>query len=154
MTTKRPIYMAYGSNLNIGQMRMRCPKAKNLGFVLIPDYRLVFRGVADMIKDKGAYCPIGLWEITEDCEKALDIYEGFPSLYRKEYLKDRDTGQGYMYYAMNRDGLSMPPKGYLDTIKQGYNDFGINHKWLTEALEFTQEYDSDDGYIPKRYRKA
>ena len=29
---------------------------------------------------------MGLWEISDACEKALDIYEGFPHLYRKLYF--------------------------------------------------------------------
>lgn len=148
-----PIYLAYGSNLNREQMQWRCPNAKSLGKILLPDYRLVFRGVADIIPAKGFHCPVGLWEITDDCEKALDQYEGYPVLYRKEYFKNAD-GKGFMAYVMNRDGLGMPPKPYYDSIATGYEDFGIDKKYLVEALEFTREYDTADGHMPKRYRQS
>ena len=37
-------YIAYGSNLNVRQMRMRCPDAVISGTAFIPDYRLLFKG--------------------------------------------------------------------------------------------------------------
>ena len=148
----KPIYLAYGSNLDMGQMQYRCPNAKPLGYMLLPDYRLVFKGVADIIPAKGFVCPVGLWEITNDCEKALDRYEGYPNLYRKEYFNNKKTEQVYMAYVMNRDGLGMPPQQYYEGIKRGYGHFDIDTKYLEEALKFTEEYDTADGHIPKRYR--
>ena len=37
-------YVAYGSNLNVRQMRMRCPYARIIGTSVIPNYRLMFKG--------------------------------------------------------------------------------------------------------------
>lgn len=37
-------YIAYGSNLNIPQMRMRCPGARIIGTSVIDDYQLLFKG--------------------------------------------------------------------------------------------------------------
>ncbi len=145
------IYMAYGSNMDKGQMAQRCPDAKPLGAMLLPEWRLVFRGVADIIPATGFLCPVAMWKITKACEDSLDIYEGFPSLYGKQYWQGGD-GIVYMAYTMNRDGLAMPPKMYLDGIARGYEDFGVDLKYLQQALEFTNEYDSNDGHIPKRYR--
>ena len=145
------IYVAYGSNMNKGQMAQRCPNAEAIGVMLLPDWRLVFRGVADIVPAKGFQCPVALWKSTEGCEDSLDKYEGFPTLYGKQYWKSSD-GNCYMAYTMNRDGLALPPKMYLDGIVDGYEDFGVDKKYLKEALDFTREYDSNDGHIPKRYR--
>ena len=41
MTGRR--YIAYGSNLNRGQMALRCPDAKVVGTGEIKDYELLFR---------------------------------------------------------------------------------------------------------------
>ena len=84
---KTQIYVAYGSNMNVEQMKRRCPNAKPIGKYILGDYKLEFRGVANIIKCKGKKVPVALWEITEECEKSLDIYEGYPRLYRKEYVK-------------------------------------------------------------------
>lgn len=37
-------YLAYGSNLNIRQMALRCPTAKPVGTAVIEDYELLFKG--------------------------------------------------------------------------------------------------------------
>ena len=78
-------YIAYGSNMNIEQMSRRCPNAKPIGKTVLKNYKLVFKGVADIEKSESEEVPIVVWEITKECEKALDIYEGYPRLYRKEY---------------------------------------------------------------------
>ena len=38
------IYLAYGSNLNLAQMRYRCPAARALATTTVEDWKLVFRG--------------------------------------------------------------------------------------------------------------
>ena len=43
MTDKR-YYIAYGSNLNVQQMRWRCPGARIIGTSELQDYRLLFKG--------------------------------------------------------------------------------------------------------------
>ena len=37
-------YIAYGSNLNIRQMRMRCPGARIIGTSVVEGYQLLFKG--------------------------------------------------------------------------------------------------------------
>ena len=37
-------YLAYGSNLNVFQMKMRCPGARALGTAEVADYRLLLKG--------------------------------------------------------------------------------------------------------------
>lgn len=133
----RKIYIAYGSNLNIRQMKRRCPRAKKIGEYILEGYKLEFRGVANIIPDTESKVPVGLWEITEECEKSLDIYEGFPNLYRKEYIELEINGQKEigMVYVMNYRGIAPPNKYYYDVIKEGYDDFGISEKPLKQALK-------------------
>lgn len=57
------------------------------------DYQLMFLGVsrvhggvATVEPHKGRRVPILLWVISPDCEVAMDRYEGWPTLYRKESL--------------------------------------------------------------------
>lgn len=37
-------YIAYGSNLNVRQMKYRCPTAKIAGTAVIRDYELLYKG--------------------------------------------------------------------------------------------------------------
>ena len=123
------LYGAYGANLNMANMEVRCPQAKPiLGFNLV-GYRLVFNGVAAIIKDKDTKVPIGLWKITKECEKSLDRYEGYPHLYKKIRLKidvPGFKGQKVMFYVMRRKGVALPPASYFNTIAQGYDDFDLD----------------------------
>ena len=89
-------YFAYGSNMNLEQMKYRCPAAEVVENVRLEDYRLAFRGkapgngVATVLPEKGSCVEGVLWKITEAFEKSLDFYEGFPSFYGKEMcIRDR-----------------------------------------------------------------
>ena len=55
------IYLAYGSNLHIGQMQRRCPTAEVLGTSTLQGYRLVFNGVATIEPDTDRSVPVLLW---------------------------------------------------------------------------------------------
>lgn len=133
MLNKR-LYAAYGSNMNLKQMARRCPNAKVVGKGVIQDNKLVFayKGVATMIPEAGQCVPVVLWEITRACEASLDIYEGYPKLYRKENFAVRmENGmvELAMAYIMNKpysDILETPTDLYRQTIIEGYNDNGID----------------------------
>ena len=38
------LYIAYGSNLNLAQMKYRCPTAKFIGTGILENYELQFKG--------------------------------------------------------------------------------------------------------------
>jgi len=137
-------YGAYGSNLHMKQMLARCPWSCTRDSIALKDYRLVFRGVADIEPCKGSEVPIGLWRITDICEKALDRYEGFPNLYDKEIidLPDFNGGSQVMVYRMvDQDTIYPPSSWYLDSLIQGYKDFGFDPEYLKNAVQdsFTRE---------------
>lgn len=129
----RKLYFAYGSNLNVKHMAQRCPRAKPLGAAYFPGWRLVFRGVADIEPgNDDELLPVGIWSITEECEKKLDFYEGFPRLYRKEEVN------GIMTYRMNSTYIAGPSSGYYHTIRQGYEDFGLDQQILCDAADWAE----------------
>ena len=85
-------YLAYGSNLNIRQMRYRCPTAKPIGITAIPDYQLLYKGsktgaYLTIEPKKNSIVPIAVWEVTADDEKRLDAYEGCPTFYYKKEVR-------------------------------------------------------------------
>ena len=91
MRMEKPLYFAYGSNINLDQMRYRCPDASVYGQAVLDNYDLRFRGsgVATVEPKEGA-CVYGLlWELTDKCEASLDRYEGYPRLYIKQTLEVR-----------------------------------------------------------------
>ena len=85
-------YLAYGSNLNIRQMALRCPTSKPVGTAVIKDYELLFKGSNTgaylTIEPKaGAEVPVAVWSVEPADEKRLDVYEGFPTFYYKAELE-------------------------------------------------------------------
>ena len=131
------LYFAYGANTNINGMNYRCPNSKLVGKIVLPNYRLVFRGVADIEWENEAEVHGVLWEITDLCEKSLDRFEGFPHLYRKGRfavkLKNGDI-EDVMFYKMNRTGYGIPTTNYFNTIKEGYKANGLPLKALYSSL--------------------
>ena len=82
-------YVAYGSNLNVRQMLMRCPTARMIGTSVIKDYRLMFKGsqtgsYLTIESELGSEVPVGVWAVSAADERALDRYEGYPSFYYKK----------------------------------------------------------------------
>lgn len=136
------LYIAYGSNLNLPQMEQRCPYAKVVGASEIKNYELLFRGVATVEPKEGATVPVLLWKIEPLDEAALDRYEGWPHLYRKEMMDVELEGKSVsaMVYVMNDVRfLGMPLESYYKVIEEGYQTAGFDTAVLEHALERTEE---------------
>lgn len=145
------LYFAYGSNMNLTQMKCRCPAAALKGHVRLEDYRLEFcgkgqrYGVATIIPEKGEIVEGVLWAITPECERSLDGYEGYPYLYGKECLLVKDTHGDVievMAYTMNapyREYLVHPSQAYLEGILTGCRQNGIQTESVIEAADRSHE---------------
>ena len=122
-------------------------------------YQLRFRGgnyssVATVEPSEDDLVPVLVWEIQPDDENSLDIYEGWPHLYRKETLKIKlgkkilpamiyiMNGEKYpygypsqLYFDTIRDGpYGYPSQLYFDTIRDGYISAGFDPKLLHQAV--------------------
>ena len=130
------IYLAYGSNLHIGQMQFRCPTAEVLGTSTLHGYRLVFNGVATIEPDPNRSVPVLLWDIKPADEIPLDRYEGYPQLYRRETVQVELNGKTVdaMVYIMNSDGVRPPGEYYYNVIREGYEANGLDTAPLDQAL--------------------
>lgn len=139
---KERLYMAYGSNLNLPQMARRCPDAEVAGTSQVKGYELLFRGVATIEPKEEASVPVLLWKISPQDEKALDRYEGWPHLYRKEMLEVELEGKqvSAMVYVMNEGRqAALPSEHYYSVIAEGYRTAGMDETALKQALERTKE---------------
>ena len=122
---QKKIYFAYGANTNKDAMAIRCPKAKVIGGGHICGYRLKFNNVADIVPVKGfdQYAPCVIWEITESCERSLDRFESYPSLYDKIEVTGYEGTQGESItgfaYVMNYKGFHTPSPIYVRGIRNG-----------------------------------
>ena len=148
--SEQPIYVAYGSNMEDAQMKHRCPQAQKIGSFYLPDYRLVFRGTADIEYSHGSQVPVVLWKITSRCEKSLNRYEGFPDIYTKDYWTAGDDA--YLAYTMNRKKYAPPVKEYYELIKRGYKTAGFGFEKLDDAVAHAFRNRTGNGHVPQRYQ--
>lgn len=147
------LYAAYGSNLNVDQMRRRCPKAVPVGATTMPGWALVFRSIADIRPQNGLAVPLGIWRITAECEAALDAYEGVASgLYDKRTV-NFDDGTTGLIYMMRSKGIMPPWPSYFESIRQGYDDFGIDPAPLYAALEHAKRRRYDTPAMLARHKR-
>lgn len=141
---KRRLYVAYGSNLNLEQMKHRCPTSKLVGTGVINDYELQFKGFptsayATIAPKVGASVPVGVWEIGWMDERYLDRYEGYPSHYFKEnvpvQMQDGSQVDGMVYIMNPKMKFGMPSTHYYKVVHQGYIDCGLDTHVLNEAVK-------------------
>ena len=92
------LYFAYGSNLDLDQMRERLPDVRVVGLALLRDHRLTFPlysqrwsgGAAGVAHEHGATVWGVLYELSEADIAALDVYEGWKGAGDHHNLYDRD----------------------------------------------------------------
>ena len=152
MNNKR-FYIAYGSNLNKGQMEMRCPGAKAAGTAVIENYRLLFKGSGTgayltIEPAEGFRVPVAIWSVTAEDEARLDIYEGFPDFYYKTEMELNVTGfknhkakrlTAFVYIMHEERSLGIPTVEYLQICAAGYRDFSFDGAYLRDAYMLSRE---------------
>ena len=134
------LYFAYGSNLNLFQMKRRCKDSVFLKKYELKGYRLNFRSkyrAADIEKSKNSIVPGALFEISKSDEKKLDVYEDYPILYKKLYFTYYNKTV-MTYIMVNKTEFRYPTERYLNVVKRGYKDCKLDTKYLKVALQLVK----------------
>ena len=137
-------YIAYGSNMEMEPMAIRCPHAKLLGMGWLLNMTLEFyvHATVEPAADESRV-PVAVWEIDEIDEQQLDEYEDYPVYYRKEehevQMNDGSMFSG-MVYVMNEEWkrARKPWDDYYEGICMAYQRLGLReeiHTILLPALE-------------------
>jgi hypothetical protein len=141
-------YFAYGSNLNLSQMRARCPGAKKIGIGRLHGYEICFprkspsrqgKGVASICEGPGAFVEGVLFQLTNSDWDRLDKYEGVPDCYTRKLvtisMNDGKETIAETYVANAMEGSPYTPsKAYMDLIIQGAQENGLSIDYI-EKLE-------------------
>lgn len=136
MSTK--YYFAYGSNMDSGQMRKRCPGAElvSVGTISGWRFRINTRGVATIVpQDESTVYGI-VWRLSKADEQTLDRYEGVGrGLYAKRTMEVR-LGDGrrlkpFLYLAKDtQPGTARP--GYMHGIVAAAISNGFPSSYVQE----------------------
>ena len=146
-------YIAYGSNLNVRQMKLRCPKATILGTAKLKGWELLFKGsktgsYLTIEENENGSIPVVIWEVTPSDEKALDRYEGYPVFYYKKDIKlqykgictgKRRTINAFAYIMHEDRPIGVPSIYYMKTCLDGYDTFYFDKRVLMTAYNKCKE---------------
>ena len=131
------LYFAYGSNLNHFQMKRRCKDSVFLKKINLTNFKLTFRSkyrAADIEPKKNSIVSGALFEISKSDERKLDVYEDYPTLYKKYYFTY--YGKKVMTYTMTKKTLfAYPTERYLNVVKKGYKDCNLDNHILKKTLK-------------------
>ena len=128
---KRP-YFGYGSNLDVAEMRKRCPDAELVGVARLMGWKVYMdsNGYATIAEDNG--CTEGaLWLVSDADIEALDEYEGLDrGLYEKRVVEVEMNGErrNALVYVSLRLPLTMETfrADYLESIKRAAKALGLS----------------------------
>jgi gamma-glutamylcyclotransferase len=134
------LYFAYGSNLNSGQMKRRCPDAKLIQVASAKEFELIFPrlrhphgggGAASLSPAKDQKVYGALYELHLDDLQSLDTFEGYQELRTgNEYIRTDfevfDLNGGLIkcqtYLAIPEGGPFVPAEDYLQLILSGLQE--------------------------------
>lgn len=146
--TRTALYFAYGSNLDLGQMRARCRSATPLGPATLPGVRLVFAGhsptrgggVATVERDADAQVQGLLYTLTEADLAALDRCEGVPFTYDrvlKTVVDEHGRRRRAQVYRLAPDLAeeALPGPRYFGIISRAYERLGFDRAPLSKAAD-------------------
>tara|TARA_X000001036_G_C19960207_1_gene513755 strand:- start:90 stop:452 length:363 start_codon:yes stop_codon:yes gene_type:complete len=117
-------------------MKRRCKDSVFIKKINLKNFRLTFRSkyrAADIEPKKNSTVQGGLFEISKNDEKKLDVYEDYPILYKKYYFFY--YGKKVMTYTMvKKSPFRFPTERYLNIVKRGFRDCNLDGKYLKKAL--------------------
>ena len=138
------LYFAYGMNTNTAQMAQRCPAAQSLGQAALYGHEFRFARHADIVENPDFVTHGVLWEITPDCELALDALEGYPTYYLKKMVNVFHNGiviKAMTYYMTGDNIDEYPSDGYLEMLMDGYKEHNVDNTQLYSSLALIQQLD-------------
>jgi phage replication-related protein YjqB (UPF0714/DUF867 family) len=134
MLARRHAYFAYGSNLCVRQMALRCPDAADPRPAVLSDHDWLIneRGVATVESFTGNQVHGVLWQLSDHDLATLDSAEGVPARYRRDRLTvHTDGGPSPAWVYIDHRVTPGPPRpGYLPRIIDGALHHGLPQRWI------------------------
>ena len=149
-TSPPELYFAYGSNLDLAQMRIRCPGATLISTGWLDGYRLVFGGfshargggTANLVAtNQGDRAHGVLFHMTPKDWDRLDPFEGYPRVYDRHVVRITNP-VGWVVeaqaYIKHRHDPNPPASAYRRIVETGYRFHGLPMAPLEIALAESQ----------------
>ncbi len=138
------LYFAYGSNMDMEQMKKRCRGHELVAIAQLDGYqfRINGRGVATIVPHSGAVVHGVVWSISSGDEARLDRYEGVANgVYSKQTVQvTRSNGQRAeaLVYVAADSSKGGSWNEYLNKIIKAAKQQGLPKEYIRELEEWTQ----------------
>lgn len=160
-------YIAYGSNMSLEQMKLRCPDSTLVGKGMLPDYHLLFKGsmtgayaTIEKDVDTPAGVPVAIFRISDRDERNLDLYEGYPKFYYKTELRVQDVQlvdgithsggltfkaakdmMGMVYIMHEERVLGVPSDWYFQQMLDSYQQLRMGPAPAMAGLSYSRKHE-------------
>lgn len=131
-------YFAYGANMDLENMSDRCLDAIVISTCVLEGYRFIINhyGVASIIEDHSSNVYGILWEISQEDEDFLDLFEGVKGgWYTKEVInvamiEDDTIHEGVLVYVASNHTPGKPIEDYFQNIIRNAMEFGFPQAYV------------------------
>jgi len=135
------LYFAYGTNMDRGSMRLRCPGANAVGTGMLAGWRLLVTvdGYVSIMRRQGACVHGVLWRLTSRDFAALDAYEAVAAgLYRRRALPVLADGrrQWAQVYIGRSNVPGRPRSGHMALVVTAARDWSLPAAYLDEMRQW------------------
>ena len=133
------LYFAYGSNLSIEQIKLRCPDMVALQPYTLAGWKLAFCPHGDIRQSfntrvNGTCVHGALYRLTAKDESTMDGYEiNYNKIYFSVTLDSGKVEKCMTYIAKDRETWTTPTPEYFNRIRVGYEDWKIPTDPLFDA---------------------
>lgn len=136
----RSFYFAYGSNLLLKQMTIRCPECEVYGIGRLDGYKWIInsRGYANIIKSSNDFVLGTVYSITKADEYSLDTFEGVSSkCYEKFILQIRVDNSEIpcLVYVDPKTDVGTPNFEYIKRLNKGFIDAKLPNEYYKKYWE-------------------
>lgn len=128
--------------MNFEQIRKRCPDSNFITSACLEGFKFVYDGysktwkgaVANIIESKEEIVSGGIFEISENDLKKLDICEGYPTNYQREEMEVKDSSNEshkvWVYFRSDKE-IGEPTEKYMEMVKVGAINCGLPKDYIT-----------------------
>jgi gamma-glutamylcyclotransferase (GGCT)/AIG2-like uncharacterized protein YtfP len=138
------LYFAYGANMEVHAMRVRCPGASALGIATLSGWRYVIvAGYGSVARVPGASVHGVLWRLTPRDLAALNIFESLDSgLYRRAMLPveaNRKCVRALVYIGRT-GGKRRAMPGYQERLVAAAQEWQLPKRYIEELRRLAPGY--------------
>jgi gamma-glutamylcyclotransferase (GGCT)/AIG2-like uncharacterized protein YtfP len=138
-----PLYFAYGANMDVEAMALRCPQAKPIGLARLARHRWIISadGYATVVRDARRDVHGLLWELALADVPPLDKYEDVPRLYRKvqqPVIATTGIRRAMIYLGRSTD-VGKPRPDYLNAVIAAAQKCGLPKPYIAEMATFGEK---------------